>query len=169
MLKLGLSTKVKFELNPAEGYPIARATDRILQGEPIEAVCAHDLTMMDGSFMFKISRVFSNCLKPNPIKLQRMNSELDEFIAAKRKQLLESGDLVTQEDIDAIANSEEVNAKLSEYHWLDYLTGFVSLYTVSDNPNADAKWNSTLNIWQVVALTEILPDQIISLPKPVDQ
>jgi hypothetical protein len=37
---------------------------------------------------------------------------------------------------------------------------------VSDYPNADVIWNDSLNIWQVVATTEILPDQSITLPKP---
>jgi hypothetical protein len=52
---------------------------------------------------------------------------------------------------------------------MDFLTGFVSLYTVADFPNADVEWNESIKTWQVVATTEILPDQIINLPKPKEE
>jgi hypothetical protein len=51
---------------------------------------------------------------------------------------------------------------------MDFLAGNVSLYTVSDYPNADVQWNDSLSTWQVVAITEILPNQIINLPKPTE-
>ena len=166
MLNIGLSTKVKFELNPAEGFPRAIATSRIIQGEPIETVCAHDVNMVEGALFFKVSKAFANCIKPNPIKIQKLNSMLDELVSAKRKELLESGELVTPEDLENISKSEEVTEKLNDYHWMDYLTGYVSIYTVSDYPNADVEWNDELRTWQVVATSEILPDQTINLPKP---
>jgi hypothetical protein len=85
-----------------------------------------------------------------------------------RTELLESNKLVTQEDIDNISNSERFSNKLNSYKWMDFLAGNVSLYTVSDYPNADVQWNDSLSTWQVVAITEILPNQIINLPKPTE-
>jgi hypothetical protein len=169
MLNIGLSNKVKFELNTTDGFPRAIATSRILQGEPIETVCAHDVNLVEGAMIFKISRAFANCLKPNPVKIQKLNSTLEEIVSAKRKELLESGELVSQEDLENLTQSEEVIGKLNEFHWMDFLTGFVSLYTVADFPNADVEWNESIKTWQVVATTEILPDQIINLPKPKEE
>jgi len=91
---------------------------------------------------------------------------MTEYFNTLKSELLDSDKLITQEEIDNIAKSEKFIKKLNSYHWMDFLSGYVSIYTVSDYPNANVEWNDTLKLWQVVALTEILPDAIISLPKP---
>jgi hypothetical protein len=166
MLNIGLSNKVKIQIDPAEGYPKVIATSRIIQGEPIETACAHDITVDNGVSIFSISNIFTNALKPNPVKMQRMDSDMTEYFNTLKSELLDSDKLITQEEIDNIAKSEKFIKKLNSYHWMDFLSGYVSIYTVSDYPNANVEWNDTLKLWQVVALTEILPDAIISLPKP---
>lgn len=168
MLNIGISNKVKIQLDPSEGFPKITAVNRILQGEPIETVCSHDITVVEGSILFKISRSFANCLKGNPVKAKQMDKELTELFNQMRTELLESNEMVTQEDIDNLSNSEKFIDKLNSYKWMDFLAGNTSLYTVSDQPNADVQWNDALSTWQVVALTEILPNQIINLPKPIE-
>ena len=168
MLNIGISNKVKVQVDPKEGFPKIISVNRILQGEPIETVCSHDITIIEGSILFKISGAFANCLKGNPVKAKQMDKELTGLFDQMRTELLESDKLVTQEDIDNISNSERFSNKLNSYKWMDFLAGNVSLYTVSDHPNADVQWNDSLSTWQVVAITEILPNQIINLPKPTE-
>jgi hypothetical protein len=166
MLKIGLTDKAKIELDPKLGYPKVIAVNRILQGEPIETVCSHDLTMTESAMLFNMSKSFSTSLKANPIKLNHANSEMDLFFNKLKAELLNSNPAATQEDIDKIPDRPEFLEKFNEIRWMDFLTGNVSSYTVSDYPNADVIWNDSLNIWQVVATSEILPDQSITLPKP---
>jgi hypothetical protein len=166
MLKLGLTHKANIELDPSVGYPVIKATGRILQGEPIETVCSHDLTMVQGKLIFNMVESFSNSIKSNPIKLKRMNSEMDELFNQLKAELLNSSNDIKREDIDAIQESPKFLEKLNSYSWIDFRCGNVSSYTVSDYPNAEVMWNDDINIWQVVATREILPDQLISLPKP---
>lgn len=168
MLKIGISDKLKIELDVKLGYPKVIAVSRILQGEPIETVCSHDLTMQESSMIFSMSRSFANCIKVNPIKLQHANSELDKLYSKIKEDLLASDKMITQEDIDKIPESPEFLLKFNSIKWMDFLSGNIANYTVSDLPNADLKWNESLNIWQVVATREILPDELISLPKPVE-
>jgi predicted DNA-binding protein YlxM (UPF0122 family) len=166
MLKIGLTDKAKIELDPAIGYPKVIAIHRILQGEYIETVCSHDLTMAESATIFNMSKSFVNSLKANPIKLNHANSEMDLLYTKLKNDLLESNKTITQEDLDNIPERPEFLAKFNEIRWMDFLTGNIPSYTVSDYPNADVIWNDSLNIWQVVATTEILPDQSITLPKP---
>jgi hypothetical protein len=166
MLKLGLTNKAVIELNPALGYPVIKATGRILQGEPIETVCSHDLTMMQGKLIFNMVESFANSIKSNPVKLKRMNLEMDELFNKLKSELLDSSDNIKKEDLDAIQDNPKFLEKLNSYKWLDFLCGNVSTYTISDRPNADVMWNEESSIWQVIATCEILPDQLISLPKP---
>lgn len=166
MLKLGLTNKASIELDPLAGYPVIKATGRILQGEPIETVCSHDLNLVQGKLIFNMVGSFSNSIKSNPIKLKQMNVEMEELFNQLKAELLNSSDDITKEDIDAIQESPKFLEKLNSYSWLDFLCGNVSSYTVSEYPNADVTWNEDINIWQVVATREILPDQLISLPKP---
>lgn len=166
MLKLGLTTKAVIELDTKLGYPIIRATGRILQGEPIETVCSHDLTMIQGKIVFNMSAAFFNSVKSNPVKLKRMNSEMDELYNQLKTDLLNSTVDIKKEDLDAIQENPKFLEKLNSYSWIDFLCGNVSTYTISESANADVVWNDSSSIWQVVATREILPDQIISLPKP---
>jgi len=169
MLNIGISNKVKIQLDPKEGFPKVISIGRILQGEPIESVCSHDINLIQANIIFNMSLSFTNCVKPNPVKSQRMNSELDEFLKKLRTELLESNRAVTQKDLDDLPNDPRFLEKMQDYRWLDFLTGNISLYTVSDYPNAELKWNDQVSIWQVVATSEILPDEIINLPKPISQ
>lgn len=166
MLKLGLTTKAVIELDTKLGYPIIKATGRILQGEPIETVCSHDLTMIQGKIVFNMSAAFFNSVKSNPIKLKRMNSEMDELYNQLKTDLLNSTTNIKKEDLDAIQENPKFLDKLNSYSWIDFLCGNVSTYTISENANANVVWNDSSSIWQVVATREILPDQHISLPKP---
>jgi hypothetical protein len=166
MLKLGLINKAVVELEPMVGYPVIKATGRILQGEPIETVCSHDLTMTQAQLMFGIADAFFNSIKSNPIKLQKMNSEMDALFNQIKEEILNSDGEISKEALDAIPENPKFLEKLSSYKWLDFLCGNVSTYTVSDYPNADVIWNDSASVWQVVATREILPDQLISLPKP---
>jgi hypothetical protein len=166
MLKLGLTNKAVVELNPKLGYPIIRATGRIIQGEPIETVCSHDLTMIQGKIVFNMSAAFFNSIKSNPVKLKKMNSEMDELYNQLKAELLNSTADIKKEDLAAIEENPKFLEKLNSYSWIDFLCGHVSTYTVSESPNADVIWNEGSSIWQVVATREILPDQHISLPKP---
>lgn len=166
MLKLGLTNKAVVELNPKIGYPVIKSISRILQGEPIETVCAHDLTMIQGKLIFNMSGSFFNSVKSNPVKFKKMNSEMDELHTQLKTELLNSSNDIKKEDIDGIQNDPKFLEKLNSYSFIDFLCGHVSTYTVSESPNADVMWNEETSIWQVVATREILPDQIISLPKP---
>ncbi len=169
MLNIGITNKVKIQLDPKEGFPKIIATNRILQGEPIETVCAHDLNMIQAKLIFSLAPEFSNTIQTNPIKLKQLNIEMDALANTLRNELLESNKDVTQEDLENIQNDQRLIDKLHGYHWLDFLTGNISMYTISDYPNATIEWNDQLKTWQVIAASEILPDQIISLPKPKDQ
>lgn len=166
MLKLGLTNKAVIELDLKLGHPIIKATGRILQGEPIETVCSHDLTMIQGKIVFDMSAAFFNSVKSNPIKLKRMNSEMDELYNQLKTDLLNSTADIKREDLDAIQENPKFLEKLNSYSWIDFLCGNVSTYTISESANADVVWNDASSIWQVVATREILPDQLISLPKP---
>ena len=166
MLKIGLTDKAKIELDPKQGYPKVIAVHRILQGEPIETLCSHDLTMPESAAIFSMSTSFANSLKVNPIKMAHANTELDKLYIKIKDELLSSNNLVTQKELDSIPERPEFLEKFNSIRWMDFLSGNVSSYTVSDYPNADVIWNDSLSIWQVVALTEILPDHPINLPKP---
>jgi len=166
MLRIGITDKAKIELDPAVGYPRVIAVNRLLQGETIETVCSHDLTMQESAIIFNMSKSFSTSLKANPIKLIQANSEMDEFYNKLKNELLASDKNITKEDLDKIPESPEFLSKFNEIRWMDFLTGNIASYTVSDYPNADIIWNDSLSIWQVVATAEILPDQSITLPKP---
>lgn len=166
MLNLGTSNKIKIQIDPKEGYPKVIAVSRILQGESVETVCSHDLTLVQSKIIFSMSKSFSNCIKPNPIKAKQMNSEMDQLLSDLRKELVESEENVTQEMIDNLPNSPKFLEKLQSYRWLDFLTGNISLYTVSDFPNVEVEWNNSIKTWQVVAIREILPDEVLTLPKP---
>lgn len=168
MLNIGITNKVKIQLDPSEGFPKIIAVNRILQGEPIETVCAHDLNMLQAKLIFSLAPEFSNTIQTNPIKLKQLNFEMDKLANELRTELLESDANVTPKALENIQNDQRLIDKLHGYHWLDFLTGNISTYTVSDYPNAVIDWNDQIKTWQVVAATEILPDQIISLPKPKD-
>ena len=168
MFNIGITNKVKIQLDPIEGFPKIIATNRILQGEPIETVCAHDLNMIQAKLVFSLSSAFSNTIQTNPIKLKQLNSEMDKLVNELRNELLESNSDATPEDLKNIQDDQRLVDKLHAYHWLDFLTGNISSYTVSDYPNASIEWNDQIKTWQVIASTEILTDQIISLPKPKD-
>lgn len=168
MLNIGTSNKIRIQLDPSEGYPKVIAFTRILQGEPIETVCSHDLTLVQAKIIFGMSNSFTNCVKPNPVKSKQMSIELDDLIAKLRKELLETSETVTQEMIDDLPNNPKFVQKLESYQWFDFLTGNISLYTVSDYPNVEIEWNDSIKTWQVVATREILPEEILNLPKSQD-
>lgn len=168
MLKLGISNKVKIQIDPTEGFPKIIAVGRIIQGEPIETVCGHDLNMLQAKLIFSMSKSFTNCIRPNPIKSRKMNEEMDELLKKLRTELIESNELVTQKELDDLPNDPRFLEKMQDYHWIDFLSGNVSLYTVSDYPNAAVEWNDQLCLWQIISTKEILPDEIVSLPKPTE-
>lgn len=166
MLNLGISSKIKVQIDPKEGFPKVISVTRILQGEPIETVCGHDLNIIQAKIIFSMSPAFSTSIRPNPIKSAAMNAELDQLMTKLRSELLESDSNITHEALDQLSADPRFLEKMENYHWIDFLTGNISLYTVSEYPNVDIEWNEKYNIWQVVAIREILPEEILSLPKP---
>jgi hypothetical protein len=124
--------------------------------------------MIQAKLVFSLAPAFSNTIQTNPIKLKQLNSEMDKLVNDLRNELLESNSDATPEDLKNIQDDPRLVDKLHAYHWLDFLTGNISSYTVSDYPNASIEWNDQIKTWQVIASTEILTDQVISLPKPKD-
>jgi len=168
MLNLGLSDKVLVQLDPKEGQPKVLATKRIIQGETIEIVSSHDLTVIQGKIIFSMAESFANSIKVNPIKLKQMDAEMDLFLNHLRQELVESNSLITQQDIENLQEDERFIQKLTEYKIIDFLTGNIPNYQVADFPNAEVEWNEKHSIWQVVATQEILPETQVCLPKSQD-
>jgi hypothetical protein len=162
MHKLGLSTKVKAILNPAEGYPKIIASGKILQGEVIETVSSHDISFTDASTLCDISKSFLHCVQPNPIKLQDSNERADELYKELISDLLKNG-TPDADELEKIKEDPRIIELFHRMKWMDVLIGHIPYYLESPFPNCAIKWNESTGLWQVIALTEILPDEVLTI------
>jgi hypothetical protein len=167
MHKLGLSSKVSAVINPEEGYPKIIANARILQGEVLETVASHDVSFNQASILCDIADSFFHCIHPNPVKLVDANRQADALYKELVKEVLD-GENPTPENIEKIKEDPRIVELFNNIKWMDVLIGHVPYYLESKFPNAEIRWNDSLKLWQIVALTEILQDDIITLLRKAD-
>ncbi len=163
MLKLGLSNKANVVFDHKGGIPTVVSTDRIIVGEVIEVLCAQHISISDGFEIYERLPSFANCVQPNEIKLRELNQKTEEIHQKLLSELMLTGE-PSNEEIEKLKEHPELINFFNSYKWLDMLIGNIPYYHMAELPNARILWNTEDNVWNVVAMTEILPGKTITLP-----
>lgn len=163
MLKLGLSNKANIVFDHKDGVPSIIAADRIIVGEVIETLCAQHISISDGFEIYERLPSFANCVQPNDIKLQELNRKTEEMYQGLVAELIATGE-PSAEEIEKLKENPELLSFFNSYKWLDMLIGNIPYYHMAELPNARISWNTEDNVWNVIALSEILPGKTITLP-----
>lgn len=163
MLKLGLTKKVDIIFSHEGGIPQAIANERIIVGEIIETVYAQHISIDEGFKLYESIPVFANCVQPNEIKLRELNQKTEALYQKLASDLMSSGE-PSKDDLENLRKHPELLKFFNSYKWLDLLIGNIPYYEMSDLNNSRIVWDIELNLWTVVAVSEILPGKTITLP-----